>query len=92
MPVMHVFLQLVTTYTLAVILLIFLFRYACALEEKLASLETSAETKAKTMQQQVTQMHSRHIQELELKERYACWNSQRVTRGRYLLHTYYSGR
>jgi hypothetical protein len=45
-------------------------RYACALEEKVASLETSSEASAMKMQQQLVQMHSRHIEELGVKERY----------------------
>jgi len=82
MPVMHVCIPAFDyVYSGCHFVDFFFIRYACALEESSASLETSAETEAKTMQQQVTQMHSRHIQELELKERYACWNSQRVTRG-----------
>jgi hypothetical protein len=44
-------------------------RYACALEEKLASLESASEAGAMKLQQQLAQMHSRHLQEMGFKER-----------------------
>ena len=45
-------------------------RYACALEEKLGSLEASSDANTMKMQQQLVQLHSRHVLELDLKERY----------------------